>query len=649
MEKAGADAGKAYSAAASKGIQGASKAVEKEARKASAATKKAAKDTEAALKRAEQYVTKEASKEAAKRLKTYVRAEKDKQKATEGLSAVLKRLSQQAINDARSEAKARLKATEDTKKAAERAEKAKAAAATAATREAEKAERHRTTEHGKETRLRMAQERHASVQALADLRERQVRQKEADRVRLLAIREQHEAARAAHLRRMEDIREQAAQQKIANDAQTTALRQQLLLSQAASRQMRDTLADIRRTGQANVAGIRNEISAQQANLRDLRTQMRDARRDISGTSSTTTQVIKGIGTQLRGVGTWFDNVGQSINEAGNILATKFLAPLALAGTALSTIGIKSADARLLGQLGLSASGVSKGQSVAQMNRIQQYAIDTPFSIDVMHEYQMKLIRSVAGSDKNWFSDDPKVKGKAANKAATQATDLIMAIGDSMARAGNLNPQQFQRAMYAMDMIMDMDRAPTKNVRQLIASTGIPAAELANLLGFPNSEKMYKVMGTPAAKGGGITGKSIMDGMLNYWDPTKYKGDTKGNGSVGYAQAMTNETITGRIQQLKERATFELGNLFIEEDGDGSLKYSSLGEKLMGRDIVEYDEKGNISRRAHEDGLVDKVQTMARDLAPAVPAFLEKFLEAVGNFTDMINKTVGWFREHPSFL
>lgn len=649
MEKAGTDAGKAYKAAAAKGVQGASKAVETEAKKASAATKKAAKETEAALKRAEQYVTKEAGKEAAKRLKTYVKAEKDKQKATEGLSTVLKRLSQQAIKDTRAEAKAKVTAVADARKAAERAEKAKATAAVAATREAEKAERHRTAEHAKESRLRMSAERHASSQALADIRERQARQKEADRVRLLAIKEQRDADHAAHLRRLQDLREQATAQKLVNDAHIAALKQQSLISQNASRHMRDAIADIQRNARLHAADIRNQIAGQQADVRDLRTQMRDARRDISGTSTTTTNIIKGIGTQLRGVGTWFDNVGQSINEAGNILATKFLAPLALAGTALTTIGIKSADARLLGQLGLSASGVSKDQSVSQMNRIQQYAIDTPFSIDVMHEYQMKLIRSVAGSDKSWFSEDPKVKGKAANKAATQATDLIMAIGDSMARAGNLNPNQFTRAMYAMDMIMDMDRAPTKNVRQLIASTGIPAAELANLLGFPDSEKMYKVMGTPATKGGGITGKSIMDSMLNYWDPTKYAGDQKSGGSVGYAQAMTNETITGRIQQLKERATFELGNLFIAEEDDGSLKYSGLGEKLMGRDIVEYDEKGNVSRRAHEDGLVDKVQTMARELAPAVPAFLEKFLEAVGNFTDMINNTVSWFRENPVFL
>ncbi|MEU9707992.1 transglycosylase SLT domain-containing protein [Streptomyces sp. NPDC047967] len=649
MEQAGTAAGRAYKSAASKALKGASEAVEKEAKKASAATKKEAKKTSAALKQAERYVTKEAGKEAGKRLRTYVTAEKDKQKAAEGLSVVLKRLSQQAIKDTRAEARAKLKAVEDAKKATEKAEKAKATAAVAATREAEKAERHRTAEHGKESRLRMAQERHEAAQALTAIREKQIRQKEADRVRLLAVKEQNDAAHAAHLRRLEEIREQSSRQKLAHSAATADIKQQILLSQAAARQMNDAVSGIRRDARLHAQGIRNEIAEQQAQLRDVRTQMRDVRRQISGTSTTTTQVVRGIGRELRGVGTWFDNIGQSISEAGNILTTKFLAPLALAGSTLATIGVKSADARLLGQLGLSASGVSKGQSADQMTRIQQYAIDTPFSIDVMHEYQMKLIRSVAGSDKRWYSEDPKVKGAAADRAATQATDLIMAIGDSMARAGNLNPNQFTRAMYAMDMIMDMDRAPTKNVRQLIASTGIPAAELAHLLGFPDSEKMYKVMGTPAAKGGGITGKSIMDSMLNYWDPTKYKGDQKTGGSVGYAQAMTNETITGRIQQMKERATYELGNLFIEEDKDGSLKYSGLGEKLMGRDIVEYDERGNVSRRAHEDGLVDKVQNMARDYAPLVPVFLDKFFEAVDNFADMINSVVAFFREHDEFV
>ncbi|MFE5092087.1 hypothetical protein ACFRCI_17280 [Streptomyces sp. NPDC056638] len=651
MEKAGVEGGKAFTKATAQGVKGASKAVEKEAKQGAAATKKAAKETEAALKKAEQYVTKEAGKEAAKRLKTYVRAEKDKQKATEGLSAVLKRLSQQAIKDTKAEAKAKVKAAEDAKKAAERAEKAKATAAKSATREAEKAERHRTTEHGKESRLRMAQEKHEAAQRASDLRDETARRKEADRVRLLGIKEQNDAAKAAHVRRLEEIREQSARQRLANDAVKAALQQQIALSREASRQMRESVADIQRNARIQTQSYRNQISAQQSELQRLRTLMRGARNDIRGVSGTTTQVIKGISGQLRTVGTWFDNIGTSINEAGNILTSKFLAPLALAGTALTTIGVGNADKRLLGQLGLSASGVSKQTSADQMRAIQTYAIDTPFSIDVMHEYQMKLIRSVAGSDKDWFKGG-SARTNAANSAAEKTTDLIMAIGDSMARAGNLNPTQFQRAMYAMDMIMDMDRAPTRSVKQLAAASGMPASELANLLGFKNSQEMWKVVGTPAKDGGGVSGTEIMNSMLNYWNPGKYGGEygpkTSG-GSVGFASRMTSETITGRIQQMKERAVFELGNLFVEEGKGGQYQYTDLGQKIMGKQVPVYgeDRKGNrvVTGYRNEGGILNQVTDMAKKYSPSIEKFLKLFLDSLQRFITMIDSVASFFKEH----
>jgi SLT domain-containing protein/uncharacterized protein Yka (UPF0111/DUF47 family) len=283
-----------------------------------------------------------------------------------------------------------------------------------------------------------------------------------------------------------------------------------------------------------------------------------------------------------------------------------------------------------------------------MAEIQQYAIDTPFSVDIMHEYQMKMIRSLAGSDKDWYKESTRTG--AANKAAGKATDLIMAIGDSMARAGNLNPQQFQRAMYAMDMIMDMDRAPTKNVRQLIASTGIPAAELAMLLGFKDSEEMYKVMGTPAAKGGGITGTSIASAMLNYWDPNKYEGDVKTDGSRGYAESMTNATISGRLQQMKEQAVFDLGNLFASDDNpDGEYRYTKLGEALMGKETLVRGqwnkELGDYEySKQYEGGILQQVQEMYDKYSPDIETFLSKFLESVSKFITVLDQAAQFIKD-----
>jgi SLT domain-containing protein len=449
-------------------------------------------------------------------------------------------------------------------------------------------------------------------------------------------------------------RQQVTDQKRAQQqqvqAQREALRQQVQAQRDAVRQQ---VADIRAQATAQRTAIQQQISDQQSAILQARSDIRGLRRSIADANTATASMFKRTETSLKNMGTWFHEAGTSITEAGNLISTKFLAPLAMAGTALSAIGITNADKRLLGQLGLTSAGVSTKESAKQMTAIQQYAINTPYSIDVMHEYQMKLIRSVAGSDKKWYSKDPDVRTNAANKAAGKTTDLIMAIGDSMARAGNLDPEQFRRAMYAMDMIMDMDRAPTRNLKQLASASGMPASELAHLLGFKNSQELWKVVGTPANKAkkgvkAGVQGTEIMNALLNYWNPDEYKGHQKGDGSKGFAEKLTSQTITGRVQQMKERATFELGNLFIKEDKKtGKYDYTSLGEKIMGKKVpmYKYDRKGEqtLVGYRNEGGILNQVQDMAKKYAPDVKKFLGSFLDSVSRFVKMIDQVVGWVK------
>ncbi|MFE2075191.1 hypothetical protein [Streptomyces misionensis] len=433
-----------------------------------------------------------------------------------------------------------------------------------------------------------------------------------------------ERARAQETARLE--RQQTADQQ-------RELQRQVQAQRAAARQQ---VAEIRAQAQAQREAIQGQIVAQQTAIRDARGQIALLRRSMADSSSAASSYFKRVESGMKNMGSWFHEVGTSITEAGNLLTDKFLAPLAMAGSALTAVGVQNADQRLLGQLGLTSAGVSTKVSAQQMKTIQQYAINTPYSIDVMHEYQMKLIRSMAGADKNWYSSNPTTRTNAANKAAGKTTDLIMAVGDSMARAGNLSPDMFRRAMYAMDMILDMDRAPTRNLKQLASAAGMPASELANLLGFKSSTEMWKIVGTPAKDGGGVTGQQIANAMLNYWNPQKYskEGTQTGSGSKGFAETMTSETITGRLQQMKERGIFELGNMFVQEGKDGQYQYTPLGEKLMGKKVG--------SKR--EGGVLNDVSDMAKKYAPDVQNFLGKFLDSVSNFVSMIDKVVGWIKK-----
>ncbi|MGW4446447.1 transglycosylase SLT domain-containing protein [Streptomyces sp. NPDC004682] len=541
-----------------------------------------------------------------------------------------------------------------------------------------KLEKFVTKQYGEQSKKRLAELREfyegyetlteeASATTKKALRETVRQEEKAARDRTAAERERvREAERLA--KEQQRAQEQAAREtaKVQAQAARDAAKAQAQAARDAAKAQREAIrqqvADIRAQAAEQRHSIRQQISDQQRAVLEARTQIQGLRRSIADANASTASMFKRTETGLKSMGTWFHEVGVSITEAGNLLTTKFLAPLAMAGTALSTIGVTNADKRLLGQLGLTAAGVSPDQSAKQMRTIQQYAINTPYSIDVMHEYQMKLIRSVAGADKSWYSKDPGTRTKAANKAAGRTTDLIMAVGDSMARAGNLSPDMFQRAMYAMDMIMDMDRAPTRNVKQLASATGMPASELAHLLGFKNSTDMWKIIGTPAKDGGGVTGVQIANSMLNYWNPKKYKGRNSGSGSLGFAESMTSETITGRLQQMKERATFELGNLFIKESKGGKYQYSGLGEKIMGKRVPVtkrvYDkathgfEEQTVGYR-NEGGIINQTQDFVKKYAGKdgrnVSAFLGKFMDGVSRFLDTIDGIAGWFKEHPVFI
>ncbi|MFI5802976.1 transglycosylase SLT domain-containing protein [Streptomyces sp. NPDC051561] len=608
LEKIGASASKVMSKAAKDGLQSLPRDLATQAKKAKAAVEKEAVDTKKTLNRIEKLITREYGEEAGRRFREFQKLEVKKRKELEKTSAETRK----ALGDA---VRLEEKANRDRLQSATRLER----------------DRRRIVNQAHTEALKLLRDQERAEARAFQERRRMLNQAHGDALRLMRdeARQRRQVVNQAHSDALRMMREETAARRAATQAQ---------------------IAEIRRMAAAERQWLQAGIAGRQRHMADLRTQMTAARRDITATSNTTAGFLKRVETGMKKTGTWFHELGTSVVEAGNLLTTRFLAPLAAAGAALTAIGVKSADQRLLGQLGLGAAGVTPSQSAKQMNNIQTYAIDTPFSIDVMHEYQMKLIRSVAGADKNWYGKGDK-RTKAANSAAEKTTDLIMAIGDSMARAGNLNPEQFRRAMYAMDMIMDMDRAPTRSVKQLAAASGMPASELANLLGFKNSQEMWKVIGTPAAKGGGVSGTQIMNSMLNYWDPEKYGekyGPMRDGGSVGSAEKMTSETITGRIQQMKELASFKLGNLFVDEGKGGAYAYTKLGEKLMGKRVPQYsqDKFGGqyVSGYSTEGGLIEQVQGMGEKYGPDIKKFLGLFLDSLKNFISMVDRVTTWFRD-----
>ncbi|WP_158690353.1 hypothetical protein [Streptomyces sp. PsTaAH-124] len=649
LEKIGVAASKEMKGAVTKGLASLPSEVAKQAKKAKQATEKEALDSKKTLTRIAKELTKQYGKEAADRFKASQRVEAEKVKLAEKTSAATKK----ALRDT---VAAEEKAATTSAKRWAAAEKERVKFAQARSKEQAKLRKQEETDAEKQARA-LTKYNKMIAQAYAENEKR--KRKEAELTAREEVKWRTTVARAYaenERRRLKEAEQvAAAEKKYRRDVSQAyaenerrnqaAIRETLRVQREAAKQQ---VAEIRAAAAQQRDAIRGGIAAQQAAIRDTRTQIASLRRTMADSSTQASSYFKRVESGMKNMGTWFHEVGTSITEAGNLLTTHFLGPLALAGSALSAVGVENADKRLLGQLGLTAAGVTPKESARQMKDVQQYAINTPYSIDVMHEYQMKLIRSVAGADKNWYSSNPKKRTTAANKAADKTTDIIMAIGDSMARAGNLSPDMFRRAMYAMDMIMDMDRAPTRNVKQLASSTGMPASELAQLLGFKNSSEMWKIIGTPAKDGGGVTGVQIMNSMLNYWDPKKYKGHQQGTGSVGFAEKMTNETITGRLQQMKERGVFELGNMFVKEGKDGQYEYTGLGEKVMGKKTPTYtrDKHGELTQTGYryEGGMLNQVQDMGKEYLPDVKKFLGAFLDSVQNLIKVFDTVAGYMKK-----
>ncbi|MEU9258976.1 hypothetical protein AB0D68_10865 [Streptomyces sp. NPDC048212] len=602
MGASGKAAGKSFSEGVTSQVAQIPKKAKAAAQKAQKEIQRSSVDSKKVLKRIEQEITRDYSKEAGKRFRDAAELEKKKRKLLEQTSAETRKAIQTTVKEEQ-------KAAQTKSKAWQAAEKERLRLL----RERERSERQARTEEAR--RWETAQRSYMKF-----LRDRQVA---AER----AAREEAAAHRRAHLQMREDIRR--------------------------------TLAEART---ARLADLRGQMDAHRDQLASLRGQLRDYRRQMDDHSRSVGRGLTGLQTSWRRQGEAIERLGTNITETGRLVSMNLLAPLGAVAGMLTTIGVQSADMRILGQMGLSAAGVSKKKSAKEMFEIQKYAIDTPFSIDTMHEYQMKLIRSIAGNDSEWYKKNTKTA--AADRAASKTTDIIKTIGDTMARAGNLDPEMFKRAMYAVDRIMDMDKAPTRNINQLVQATGIPAGELARMFGFKNAGAFWKQVGTPVAKGGGISGQDMMDNLLEQWDPNYFVKDKNGKrkidpktkqpivntkdhdtegGSAGYGEKMTSATISGRISQIKERAQFELGSLFAQENKKtGEYEYTGLGESIMGT-AKGKDKNGNV---VYEGGLLQQVKELGAGQKDNIITLIQTSISAVSKFVEQIQWFSDWLEAHP---
>jgi hypothetical protein len=487
-----------------------------------------------------------------------------------------------------------------------------------------------------------------AAQRFRTFRERELQRRQlvegtsqATRTALRRAAQAEEAEGRAAVRRTQSVERE--RQRLIREREREATRAEWDQARAqgqAQRQMREEIArTMRAAQQARRTDLQNQIRSSTDHAAALRQQLDGYAAQVRRLEGDTTSSLGRVQAAWSRQSLHIERLGTTAVEAGNLITRNLVGPLGAVSAALTAIGVASADSLILGQLGLMGAGVSAQDSAGALERIRQYGVETPYSIEAMQSYMARYIRGIISHDPGYRSEDPAEREAAGQRAANRAVDIVQMVGDNAARSGNLDPAMVERAMYAIDMILDMDRVPTRNLRQFVNASGIPVQELALLLGYRDSEdnaasaQMLEDMAN-AGQTGGVQGQAFIDALLEDWAGP--------DGARGFASRVGSATIGGRLQQMREAAQVRLGEMFARQNPEtGLYEYTGLGEAIMGRRV-----EGEDGQVTYEGGLLNEVGEIGRMALPHAQALLEEFFEVLGTFTGWLRSTAEFLQAHP---
>ncbi|MCX4554138.1 transglycosylase SLT domain-containing protein [Streptomyces sp. NBC_01500] len=618
LSAAGIAAGKDFSEGVAKGMANIPKASAVAAKEAREAVEKAALDSKKVLKKIEKEVTAAYGEEAGKRFKQAQKFEAEKAKLVEKTSAATKKALQSTLAAEKKNAEARAAANSDAEKS-----KVKSAEDAAAVVK----------------RIRKEEEASAAAQAKS----------------LMAHNKMVFSAYAENEKRKQAAAAASAKAEmkwattVASAYAENEKRKQKAIAETAALQ-RTQMTNLRRT---MVRDLQTQLDSSRDYSRALQDQVSGYRRSVTDLNRTAISRNKPIQQVWKSHGHAIETVGTQATETGKLITTNLLGPLALVAGALTTIGVKSADSLKMGQMGLMGSGVSAKDSVSALNKIRQYGVDTPYSIEDMQTYIVRYIRSIESHDKDFKSPNIAKQNAAGKRAADKAGDLVMMVGDNAARAGNLDPSLVQRGMYAIDMMLDSGRVNTRQLKQFAQAAGVSVEEMSLMLGFTDSKdkkkgtasaQMLKKMAN-ASKTGGVDSQDLINELLSNWSGP--------GGAKGRAALVGTSTISGKLQQLKEQSQVGLGNLFAKPDKKtGLIEYTGLGEKLMGKKVKKYgtDRFGFRTDEGYEyqGGLLNDAKDFAKGQNGNAVGLMNTFFDSIGTFAKQIKWAADFMNGHPEW-
>ncbi|WP_229347956.1 CHAP domain-containing protein [Streptomyces sp. UNOB3_S3] len=702
METAGAAAGKAFTTAATNGFSALPKSAAAAAKAAKVHTEKAAVDTAAKLEAIEAQLTREYGQQAGRRFRVFRELEERKRQALAGTSQATRRavqetvrLETQAARDAaqrwQTAERDRIRLLEERRRAEARAvaEREREERAAAATRQRALEDEARMDREIHQTQVRLAREsareqsrilaeRQGQEKAATSERKRALedearmdreihqtqtrlaREAAREQAQILAKRQRQEAEAAAVRRRA--LEDEARMDREIHQAQIRMAREAAKAAEQAEREKREAIRRTMAERQAEQShAIGSQLAITQAVRQNLREQLAEHERTMAAVQSTQATAWAAMRSGWKRSTQHIEATGTTATETGHLITRGLVAPLGLASTAAAAFGIKSADAMLQAQTGLKGMGVELRDVNSLLEQMTKYGIETPYSVNDMLKYGTRYVRANSSHNADFLSKDPVRHAKGSSDAAQKAVDMVKMVGDSAAYGGVMDPAMVSRGMYAIEVMQDMGRTNLRNVKQLEAATGLPSNTLAQILGFKTRKytaqemadmksrdkkngmdrklpETYEASGQMLAfmqnakETGGISGEQLIDGLLERW--------RKDPGMNGAAHRMGSATISGRIEQMKEQAQFNLGKLFYSKNDRGEYAYTGLGAAVMGKKVS--DEDGT----RFEGGLLKDAGEIGTKLLPMAKEMLTEFFDTIGTFTDWGKDTVDFLEAHP---
>lgn len=637
MGVAGREAGAALGAGASRAAVSAAsttqKAMTRESAKGSRDRQKVKENEAARYARVEQELTRTHGAQVAARARQALEASEER---TQGLSRAAKtalRLHQQSLEGV-ARADRELAQTQD-RMARRRATELLAAYRQdlAAYRRTE-AEKARSSEESATAQAQAA--RRAGAARRAALEDSARMDREIHQQQLRQDRERETYMRAYYAAHRENER-----RKRAEVAETARLERQMLRELAAARS----------------ADLRGQIAAAQAQRRVLQDQIAANRAALNGLNMASGTFFQRFSAGWGTAGQRMETFGTRATETGRLITHSLVGPVGLLSAALTTVGVKSADSMMQAQTGLRGMGLEIKDVTGMLKEMQKYAIATPYSLQDMQKYGTRYARAIGAHDRDFRSDDPERKKAGSARVAKKSGDVVEMIGDSAAFGGIMDPTLVGQGMYAMEVIMDMGRIPMRNLKQFERAVGMPAQDLALMMGFKDgkdkhgkrqdaSAKMYEFMQN-AKETGGLQGTEFVDALLERWSKGR-------NGIRGSAARMSGATISGRIGQMKESGQVALQKLFMREGEDGQFEYTGLGQAIMGKKTIRRDKKtGEVVRDEngevqydYQGGMLNDAKALGKKLLPMAGELLQEFFSVLKTFTSWIKSTVDFLKAHP---